>query len=52
MVAEGLPRKSASQRGAGIRTFGSKLSLGTTHLMNDGQRASEHGREMGNSPKG
>lgn len=52
MVTEGLPGKPASQRGAGTRTFGSKLSFGTTHLMNDDQRASEHDVKRGNSPKG
>lgn len=41
----------ASQQGAGIRTFGSKLSLGTTHLMNDDQRTSEHDRGWGILPR-
>lgn len=48
----GSPSQSASQPRAGVRTFGNRLSLGAILLMNDGQRAGEHDREIRNSPQG
>lgn len=46
-----LPADQPGNQGAGIRTFGNKLSLGAILLMKDDQRATGHDREIGNSPK-